>query len=141
VVDFVPGCPVAEVRLSTVALDVGATLPLRAELRLSNRSVASLLLVQAPKRCHGGLQERWRLPVLVQMHQNGLGRALVVPVLMSMMSIHARKRVMCATVALMLVEAEVGVGLEPCAFWGSWCTLGQTRKTSHAGVVDEQARF
>jgi hypothetical protein len=126
---------------NTPDLDVDGLLPLNGELRLKSRSVASWLLGPVQKQCRDGLQERWRRRVLVQMHQNDLGRVLVVPVLMSMMSIHARKRVMCAIVALMLVEAEVGVGLEPCVFWGSWCTLGQTRKTSHAGVVDEQARF
>jgi hypothetical protein len=71
----------------------------------------------------------------VQMHQNGLGRVLVVPVLMSMMSIHARKRVTCATAVPMLVAVEVGVGLGPSAFWGSWCILGQTHETSHVDGV------
>jgi hypothetical protein len=61
---------------------------------LESRSAASLLLVPAQKQCRDGSQVRWRLLLLVQMHQNGLGRALVVPVLMSMMSKHARKRVM-----------------------------------------------
>lgn len=30
---------------------------------------------------------------------------------------------MCKTAALMLEAVRVGAGLEPCAFWGSWCIL------------------
>jgi hypothetical protein len=77
----------------------------------------------------------------VQMHQNGLGRALAVPVLMPMMSICARMRAMCATAVLMLVEAEAGVGLWLSAFWGSWCILRQTREMSHVDGTGGWARL
>ena len=44
--------------------------------------------------------------------------------------------------APMLVVALAGVGLEPCAFWGScWCILGQTHATLHVAVTGEQAKF
>jgi hypothetical protein len=121
--------------------DVDVFFLLDAALHLNSRSVASSPLVPALRRCRGGSQVRWRLPVLVQMHQNGLGCALVVSVLMSMMSIRARKRVTCAIVALRLVVAVVGVGLWPCAFWGSWCILGQTHETSHVDGNDGRARL
>jgi hypothetical protein len=61
---------------------------------------ASLSLhARAQRQSRGDLQEHWRLQVPVCLHQIGLGRDLVVPVLMSMMSIHARMRVMCGIVA------------------------------------------
>jgi hypothetical protein len=51
------------------------------------------------RQSRGDLQEHWRLQVPVYLHQSGLGRDLVVLVLMSMTSIHARMRVMCGIVA------------------------------------------
>jgi hypothetical protein len=135
------GCHFGVVKWCRADRNVDVTLHLDDGLRPSNHSVASLPLVPALRQCHDGSQERWRLRVLVQMHQNGLGCALVVLVLMSMMTIRARRRVTCAIAALMLVEAEVDVGLEPCAFWGSWCTLGQTHETSHVDGTDGRARL
>lgn len=142
-VGCVPGCHYDEVRSGTHGPDAREPLLHGGELRRRSRFGASSPLAPAQRRFRAGLQERWRLRVLVQMHQNGLGCALVVPVLMSMMSIHARKRVTCvtATAALMLVEAEVGVGLGPSAFWGSWCILGQTRETSHVDGTGARARL
>ena len=48
---------------------------------------------------------------------------------------------MCKTAAPRLEAVRVGVGLEPCAFWGSWCTLGQTHETSHVDGVGKQAKL
>lgn len=48
---------------------------------------------------------------------------------------------MCKTAAPMLEAVRVGAGLEPCAFWGSWYTLGQTHETSHVDGIGEQAKF
>lgn len=143
IVGCAPGCHFDGVRSGTHDQSVLELLLLDVEPRLRSRFGASLPLVPAQRQFRGGSQERWRLRVLVQMHQNGLGCAPVVPVLMSMMSIHARKRVTCATVtaALMLVEAEVGVGLGPSAFWGSWCILGQTHETSHVDGTGARARL
>ena len=144
-VGCVPGCHYDEVRSGTHGPDARELLLHGGELRRRSRFGASSPLAPAQRRFRAGLQERWRLRVLVQMHQNGLGCALVVPVLMSMMSIHARKRVTCATAtataALMLVEAEVGVGLGPSAFLGSWCILGQTHETSHVDGIGARARL
>jgi hypothetical protein len=139
----VVGCHFGVVKSDTPGLneDVDVTCAPNAALPQNSPLAASSPLVPAQRRCRDDLQERWRLPVLVQMHQNGLGRALVVPVLMSMMSIRARKRVMCATAALMLVVAEVGAGLGPFAFWGSWRNLGQTHETSHVGGIGRRARL
>jgi hypothetical protein len=62
-------------------------------------------------------------------------------VLMSMMTIRARKRVTCVTAGLMLVVEAVGAGLRPSAFWGSWCILGQTHETSHVDGACRWARL
>ena len=56
---------------------------------------------------------------LLQMHLNGLVHVLVVQVLMSMTSIHARRTVMYRIVVPMLGAVALREGLGPSAFWGS----------------------
>jgi hypothetical protein len=84
---------------------------------------------------------RWGHLALASMHQIGFECVLFVLVSMSMTTICVRKMARCMIRVLMSAVAEVGAGLELCASWGSWCTLGQTHATPHVDGTGEQAKF
>ena len=77
----------------------------------------------------------------VQMHQNGLGCALVVLELMRKTLIRARMMGRCMFEAPL---SEVGGQcdrLALCASWGSWYSLGQTHERWHVDGRRMQARL
>jgi hypothetical protein len=80
---------------------------------------------------------RWGHLARVSMHQIGFERVLFDLVSMSMTTICVRRTAMCMNRVLMLAVVEVGAGLELCASWGSWCTLGQTHATPHVDGTGE----
>lgn len=124
-----------------LALNPSAALLQHAVFLQQNHLVARSSRVLVQKPYHGGLQERWSLRALSQMHQNDLGRVHVVRASMPMTTICARMRAMYATEVQTLGVVAVGVGLGPSASWGSWYILRQTHERSHVDGAGKQAKL
>ena len=110
-------------------------------LLLLYRPAALSSHARAQIQCLADSMNRWDHLALASMHQIGFERVLFVLESMSMTTICVRMMAMCMIRVLMSAVVEVGAGLELCASWGSWCTLGQTHATQHVDGPGEQARF